>query len=594
MLSPKVLVFIATLLPMVISTADEENRRKRTVSYVVEGCFSEFPGAGESRSLGGHNSNVRCQDTCRDKGYILAATKGDRCLCRNIYPEGKKVNDSKCTTRCRLWSACHGPQSCCGGPSAYSVSVVGDIDVAKQVLRRLSHEFQTNTAYSNYTKSQVIKPSTRSHNENWSSSFDRKGWSYCGHDRYMTGLYRSDGTTSDPIYLLEHAKCSDAPGYLYPAQGYWDCYNHNWWSSFDHKGWSTCNNGYYMTGLYRTEGDRLFNIEDARCCRPKSQVKSWGSCYNHNVWGSFDRKGWSSCADGYYMAGLYRESCDKLHCLEEFKCCKMGAYNGDSWVEKPDLVIKVKDTNGQLKRCSMNAVDRSPSSNTYKCEAFSNRTNMLELNALKFNIEDKSPLNIAKPQPVEGFRPVICSAHSNPYKCTKSLTTAISTSSTLKIGTGFSLAVKVGASVEVGAGFLGSGTKSTFSTDVTTTSSFNVEASKTKTHTRTDTTDVSIEVPANTEITINLLRTVQDLEYKWKAVFELLGKYSVKWKNDQEISQDVTTVLSGSKGEMYAFGSWSYPGTDVLRVVITDKYGNEKSGCKHEPGKAKGCAMTVK
>ena len=32
----------------------------------------------------------------------------------------------------------------------------------------------------------------------------------------------------------------------------------------------------------------------------------------------------------------------------------MGAYNVDSWAEKPDLVIQVKDTSEQLKRCSMN------------------------------------------------------------------------------------------------------------------------------------------------------------------------------------------------------------------------------------------------
>ena len=148
--------------------------------------------------------------------------------------------------------------------------------------------------------------------------------------------------------------------------------------------------------------------------------------------------------------------------------------------------------------------------------------------------------------------------------------------------------------MEVGAGFLGAGSKATFSQDITQTSSFNVEASGTKTYSTTDKTDVSIEVPANTEITINLLRTVQDLEYKWKAIFELLGKYSVKYVNKQEIFQDVTIVLSGSKTQMYAFGSWSYPDTDVLRVVITDKYGNEISGCQHEPGKTKSCELSAK
>ena len=556
----------------------------------MEGCFSEFPVADESTSIG-YNSNVKCQERCRDKCYILAATKGDQCQCGNIYPRGKKVDDSKCTARCQVWSACDGPQTCCGGPSAYSPSVVGNIDVAKQVLRRLSHKWQTNTSYRNYMKSRVNKPSTGSHNENWWYRFDHRGWSDCGHSRYMTGLYRNDQRPDDPIFLLEEAKCTDAPGYLYSAQGNWECYSHNWWRSFDYQGWSTCYNGYYITGLYRSSGDELFNIEASRCC---SQGRSWGSCYNLNVFSSFDRKGWSTCADGHYMVGLSRNSCDKLHCLEEFKCCKMGAYNGDSWAKRPDLVIKVKDTFGQFKRWSINTMDKSPSSSTYKCEAMSDRTNILELNALKFNIEDKSPLNVTKPEPVKGFRPVICSAHANSYKCSKWLTTAISTSSTFKIGTGFSLAVKVGVSVDVSAGFFGSGAKTTLFGAINGTSSFNVESNKTNTYTTTDKTNVSIEVPANTEITINLLRTVQDLEYKWKAIFELLGKYSVKWRSNQEIVQDVTTVLSGSKREIYSFGSWSYPGTDVLRVVITDKYGNKKSGCEREPGKTNSCELSTK
>ena len=272
----------------------------------------------------------------------------------------------------------------------------------------------------------------------------------------------------------------------------------------------------------------------------------------------------------------------------------MGAYNRDSWAQRPDLVVKVKDTSGQLKRCSMNAMNKSASSSTYKCEAISDRTNVLELNALKFNIEDKSPLNVAKPEPVKGFLPVIRSAHAILYKYSTWLRTAISTSSTFKIGTGFSSAVKVGVSVEVSTRFLGSGAKTTLS-DGIKAKSFNVESSKTNTYTTTDKTNVSIEVPSNNEITINLLRTVQDMEYKWKAIFELLGKYSVKRRGNQEIVQlDVTTVLSGSKREMYSFGSWSYPGTDVLRVVITVKYGNKKSGCEHEPGKTNRCELSTK
>ena len=43
MLLPKSLVLIAVIFPMVTSTADVANRKKRTVSYAVEGCFSKFP-----------------------------------------------------------------------------------------------------------------------------------------------------------------------------------------------------------------------------------------------------------------------------------------------------------------------------------------------------------------------------------------------------------------------------------------------------------------------------------------------------------------------------------------------------------------------
>ena len=35
------------------------------------------------------------------------------------------------------------------------------------------------------------------------------------------------------------------------------------------------------------------------------------------------------------------------------------------------------------------------------------------------------------------------------------------------------------------------------------------------------------------------------------------------------------------------------PGIDVLRVVITDNNGKKKSGCEHEPGKAKSCKMSA-
>ncbi len=140
MLSPKVLVLITVLLPTAVSTDDVANQKKRKVSsYTVFGCFSSLPHVRLTKQMSGHNSNVKCQDECRDKGYMFASTKGDQCQCGNTFPRGKKVDDNRCTTRCRSWSPCHEPLSCCGGPSAYSVSIVGGIDIAARKKSEYQH-----------------------------------------------------------------------------------------------------------------------------------------------------------------------------------------------------------------------------------------------------------------------------------------------------------------------------------------------------------------------------------------------------------------------------------------------------------------------
>ena len=38
-----------------------------------------------------------------------------------------------------------------------------------------------------------------------------------------------------------------------------------------------------MTGIYRTDGDNLHNIEEFRCCKPKEQVEAHSYCHNLDV-----------------------------------------------------------------------------------------------------------------------------------------------------------------------------------------------------------------------------------------------------------------------------------------------------------------------
>lgn len=99
-----------------------------------------------------------------------------------------------------------------------------------------------------------------------------------------------------------------------------------------------------MGGLYRTGKDPwLHNIEEARCCKPEGLPDKYADCYVENVWSSFDRKGLSECKrEGYYMAGIFRGNCDKLYCLEEFKCCRMIGKYGSMISNNTIINAKVK------------------------------------------------------------------------------------------------------------------------------------------------------------------------------------------------------------------------------------------------------------
>ena len=85
-----------------------------------------------------------------------------------------------------------------------------------------------------------------------------------------------------------------------------------------------------MNGLRMGKGfpNFLQHIDEAKGCHPESHPNSYEACYDEDVSLSFDNEGWSDCKkDGYYMAGFYKEGCDNVDCIEQFKCCKMKTGN---------------------------------------------------------------------------------------------------------------------------------------------------------------------------------------------------------------------------------------------------------------------------
>ena len=55
------------------------------------------------------------------------------------------------------------------------------------------------------------------------------------------------------------------------------------------------------------------------------------------------------------------------------------------------------------------------------------------------------------------------------------------------------------------------------------------------------------------------------------------------------------SLSPGHDREIYAFGQWNYPETDVLQVVVTNQSGQKKLACEHKSGDlgSSNCATRV-
>lgn len=297
----------------------------------------------------------------------------------------------------------------------------------------------------------------------------------------------------------------------------------------------------------------------------------------YSVWKSFDSQGWTRCPSGYYMTGLWRNNCqDDLGCIEYFRCCKMKA-------ESPEFCVQVEDLKkGYTEKCCMNVAG------VHTCNKVSEKP-LMRLKTTKFTVEDQSELSVAQPRPLQNFKPKICMPSNVEYTCLMRRAVSTTKESSLTIGTGFSMAYSYTSSFSVGFEQFGVTAGAEFSTTISAEASFNAGWSKGESKTVTDILQVSVDVPLNEKVTIDVKRVTQDLVYFWKGHFDLLGTYTVNF-GDKEITQDVTRVLSGTDRKFYSFGKWEYPGTDFHKIIITNQYGNqEEQNCEQIQNKDLSC-----
>jgi hypothetical protein len=103
------------------------------------------------------------------------------------------------------------------------------------------------------------------------------------------------------------------------------------WAMF-RKGWSKCPYGSLMTGMKRGGCNGAHCLDSAMCAKPCHGDKRMGllHCYQADWWSALDKEGVGMCDDGYYMAGLYRNNCMSLYCIEMAWCCSIVTSGWDS------------------------------------------------------------------------------------------------------------------------------------------------------------------------------------------------------------------------------------------------------------------------
>ena len=114
-------------------------------------------------------------------------------------------------------------------------------------------------------------------------------------------------------------------------------------------GTSNCQQGFFLRGLYRSNGNNVGNIEWGKCCKPSHHPYHWGDCYNEDVSNTFNKAGLSECKrDGYFIAGFQsRASGGRLSSIKTFKCCRMvdGKFGGNVFFKHTLFILKSEYTN---------------------------------------------------------------------------------------------------------------------------------------------------------------------------------------------------------------------------------------------------------
>lgn len=154
---------------------------------------------------------------------------------------------------------------------------------------------------------------------NWYSIWDAPGWVTCPIGQSVYAIQRSSCQALD---CLEASSCAA------PCLGESDdaekmeirhCYHDlNVYFSMDKQGWSKCMADYYIGGFYRS-GSSLYELQMFKCCSYKSS--RWSRCGELNWATSFDSRARVEAPPHKFLTGLYRTHGHQLKNLDSGYAC---------------------------------------------------------------------------------------------------------------------------------------------------------------------------------------------------------------------------------------------------------------------------------
>jgi hypothetical protein len=163
-----------------------------------------------------------------------------------------------------------------------------------------------------------------SQTKDWGRPFDVKGWNGCdqrapgSQSKYVRGLVRTE------LNILPNMNAFCGVDRSTDADGKLECYDAEWDFTFDRKGLSQCADGYFITGFYKNSCNELSCVEKARCCRSSTLKPTSfnGECKMVDVTDTFDKAARVGCPQDYFVAGLERSDGMGIGHIEKLKCCK--------------------------------------------------------------------------------------------------------------------------------------------------------------------------------------------------------------------------------------------------------------------------------